>query len=259
VWLLTTNGGDAIQHSYRIAVFSDVHGNLPALEAILQAIDSTRPDAILCLGDLVDFAPWPNEVIELIRLRSICTLMGNHDERIAHDIEVIPLDKHGPEERAARVQAINWSRRVVTAANKSFLASLPRSIQMSFGSDGHIHRLEFVHASTRSLDEYIYEDHPEDDVRGMLNLTGANVIVMGHTHIPYIRTLEVGTGLLINVGSVGRSKERTRQPSFAILTVRNGSVEAEIRRISYDSKRTASAIRESSIPDFYADFLQSTE
>ncbi len=89
----------------------------------------------------------------------------------------------------------------------------------------------------------------------MFQATGADVLVMGHTHIPYTRTLAGGAGLLVNVGSVGRSKELSREAAFAILTVRNAGVEAEIFRVSYDRERTIKAIRESSIPDFYADFL----
>jgi len=155
-----------IPQSYRIAVFSDVHANLPALEAVLQAIDSLKPDMVLCLGDLVDFAPWPNGVIEVVRSRGICTLMGNHDERIAFDLEVTSLERHGPEERAARICAIEWSRNAVTAASKAYLASLPRHLQLSFGERQSL-RLQFVHASIRCLDEYIYQDHPEEDVEAM--------------------------------------------------------------------------------------------
>jgi putative phosphoesterase len=241
---------DGIRNAYRIAVFSDVHANLPALEAVLRAIDSLSPDTILCLGDLVDFAPWPNEVIEAIRSRKIWTLMGNHDERIAYDIGVTPLKKHSPEETNARIRAIDWSRGAITEANKAYLAALPQSLRLSFGSIS----LQFVHASTRSLDEYIYEDHPEEDAQAMLASTGADVIVMGHTHVPYIRSLAEGK-LLVNTGSVGRSKEPSRMPSFAILAVHNDRVEAAIHRVSYPSERTVAAIRKSSIPDFYADFL----
>jgi diadenosine tetraphosphatase ApaH/serine/threonine PP2A family protein phosphatase len=214
-------------------------------------------DTILCLGDLVDFAPWPNEVIDLIRARGICTLMGNHDERIAANIEVTPIERHGPEERAARVSAIEWSRNAVTAANKAYLAGLPRDLLLSFG-DRRLPRLQFAHASTRSLDEYIYQDHPEDDVQTMFQSTGTNVIVMGHTHLPYVRTFAHSNRLLINVGSVGRSKEPSRMPSFAVLSVNSDSVEAEIHRVSYDVRRTTSKIRTSPIPDFYADFLENT-
>ena len=244
-----------MQPAYRIAVFSDVHGNLPALESLLKAIDASHPDTILCLGDLVDFAPWPNEVIEIIRSRNICTVMGNHDERIANGLEVFPLEKHEPEERLARVRAIEWSRSAVTAANKSFLASLPRSMKLSFGPLERSLGIQFVHASPRSLDEYIYERHSEEDVRSMLLSTSSDVLVMGHTHTPYTRTLAGGAGLLVNVGSVGRSKEPSREPSFAMLTLSDAGVETEIHRVAYDRDRTIAAIRESSIPDFYADFL----
>ena len=113
--------------------------------------------------------------------------MGNHDERIAFDIEVTSLERRGPEERDARICAIEWSRNGVTAASKVYLASLPRHLQLSFGERQSL-RLQFVHASIRSLDEYIYQDHPEEDVEAMFQLSGANVVVMGHTHLPYVRT-----------------------------------------------------------------------
>ncbi len=74
----------------RIAIISDVHGNLPALNAVLKDLDERQPDTIFCLGDLVDFAPWPNEVIEAIRHRRIPTLMGNHNERIAFQHKIVP-------------------------------------------------------------------------------------------------------------------------------------------------------------------------
>jgi predicted phosphodiesterase len=240
---------------YRIAAFSDVHGNLPALQSVLNAIDIERPDAIFCLGDLIDFAPWPNEVIELIRSRNICTLMGNHDQRIAFDLETVPLAKHRPMEREARALAIDWSRRVVTESHKRFLANLPESINLAFGPVEHPHKILFVHASTRGLDEYIYEDHPEEDLRHMFTSIDPDVIVMGHTHLPYVRRLTDGAKTVVNVGSVGRSKEASRMPSFAILNIEDSRIEAKIHRVSYDVERTIAAIRESLIPDFYAEFL----
>jgi predicted phosphodiesterase len=243
---------------YRIAVFSDVHANLPALEAVLETIESLAPDLIVCLGDLVDFAPWPNEVIETIKARNICTLMGNHDERIAYNLDLTPLAKHGPDEQAARAEAIEWSRVAVTAPNKAFLAGLPKGLQLAFGPIEKGLRIQFVHASTRSINEYIYEDHPEEDVESMFASTGTNVIVMGHTHLPYVRSFGNGEKLLVNVGSVGRSKETSRKPSFAVLSVNSDGVKAEIIRLSYPSQRAIEAIRQSAIPDFYANFLAAT-
>ncbi|MGY0036784.1 metallophosphoesterase family protein [Pedobacter sp. NJ-S-72] len=87
-----------------IAIFSDVHGNLPALQAVLNDIEKRKADQVYCLGDLVDFAPWTNEVIETIKGLQIPCLMGNHDERIAFDHEVIPLAKHNQEETKAKAR-----------------------------------------------------------------------------------------------------------------------------------------------------------
>src|SRR4051812_18015918 len=97
-----------------IAIFSDIHGNLPALKAVLDDIDTRKADQLYCLGDLVDFAPWTNEVIELLRSRKIVCIMGNHDERIAFDKPMIPLAKHSPEETKARITAIDDTRKKIT-------------------------------------------------------------------------------------------------------------------------------------------------
>jgi len=103
----------------QIAVFGDVHGNLPALEAVLNDIEERGIRQKYCLGDLVDFAPWGNEVIEKIRSLNIPCLMGNHDERIGFDVPVIPLSKHSEEETAARFLAISHSKKYITKENKT--------------------------------------------------------------------------------------------------------------------------------------------
>jgi hypothetical protein len=119
---------------HSLAIISDLHSNLPALHAVLEDIDKKRPDAVFCLGDLVDFAPWPNEVIETIRQWRAATIMGNHDERIAFDRAIIPLEKHTKEEREARVRAIEFTRRMVTAENREYLSGLPRTVRICFGT-----------------------------------------------------------------------------------------------------------------------------
>src|SRR5476649_1408339 len=114
----------------RIAIFSDVHGNLPALQVVLNDIKTRKVDQIYCLGDLVDFAPWSNEVIDLIRSSRIPCLMGNHDERIAFDHPIMPLQKHNEEEKAARLIAINHTKKIISAQNKQYLAGLPFTLSL---------------------------------------------------------------------------------------------------------------------------------
>ena len=237
----------------RIAIISDLHGNLPALNAVLDDIRRKRADMIFCLGDLVDFSPWPNEVIKPIRRRRIPTLMGNHDERIAFHHEIIPLEKHSIEERAARVSAIEHTRRVITEESRKYLTELPRSIRITFSAGDTETRILLVHASTRSNDEYIYEDHPEEDLDRMMQENDADVLVMGHTHLPYIRKLGSGK-LALNAGSVGRTKEEIACAAYLMLTVEPPQCHPEIVRVDYAVATTIEGIRSSGIPEFYAVF-----
>jgi putative phosphoesterase len=238
----------------KIAIISDIHANLPALNAVLEDIDRKTPDAIFCLGDLVDFAPWPNEVIETIRRRGVPTLMGNHDERIAFGHKIIPLAKHGPDERAARVTAIEHTRRTISAENRRYLSQLPREMWISHGTGKESKRVLLVHGSTRSNDEYIYENHPESDLAKMLTRSGADAIVMGHTHLPFIRKMP-GPQFVVNAGSVGRSKEKNISATYLMLTIVNSRIRPQIVRVRYPVEETIKGVIESAIPDFYAKFL----
>lgn len=250
----------------RIAVISDIHGNLPALKAVLDDIDLFHVDAIYCLGDLTDGAPWNNEVVELIRSRAIPTLMGNHDERIAFDHPVFSLSKHSKVEQEARLNTINHTKSTLSIANKEFLAGLPATIRLSFGTVSIL----LVHGSAESNEEYIYEQHDEAALTKMLDDQGADLMVSGHTHLSFIRYLP-GDGvfknkLVINAGSVGRSKETDRKACYLQLNIpdllEGSGLEAVIpviRKVSYPIGETIKGIRNSDVPDFYADFLEQQE
>jgi predicted phosphodiesterase len=255
----------------KIAVISDIHANLPAFEAVLKDIENRQVDQLFCLGDLVDFAPWPNEVIELIRRNRITTLMGNHDERIAFDHPLVPLTKHSASETRARIAAIDYTRQHITPDNKAFLASLPRQLQIDFSFTDLSLRLLLTHASPRSIDEYIYEDHDQNDIARMMNEQKVDVLIMGHTHQSYIRPIQNRTGfsdhavskLAINCGSVGRSKENRPSATYLLITTSGvqtrfnaDSITYELVHVDYAIEQTIEGIRRSAIPDFYADFLE---
>lgn len=232
----------------RIAIISDIHGNLPALHSFFRDIKNRNIDKIICLGDLVDFAPWSNEVIDLIRLKDIPTIMGNHDERIAYDMEIIPLSKHTFEESQARIIAINHSKSTISLNNKTFLRHLPHEIKLDY--DGV--KLHFTHASPISNDEYLYEDN-EDLLKERLKGLDADVLFIGHTHIPYIKNLNNKT--IVNVGSLGRSKLDDNKACYSIVEVSDKKSFAEIIKVDYPVEETIEAIELSGIPNFYADFL----
>ncbi|GAB3904762.1 metallophosphoesterase family protein [Larkinella knui] len=250
----------------KIAVISDIHANLPALQAVLSDIENRQADQLFCLGDLVDFAPWPNEVVDLIRQNRIPTLMGNHDERIAFDLPLVPLLKHSAAETSARVAAIDYTRQQITPENKAFLASLPRQFRLNFSFPDASISVLLTHASPRSIDEYIYENHDPDDLMAMMDDQKADVLIMGHTHQSYRRTLPNRPGFpaktAINCGSVGRSKEAQPLATYLLITTSGAgerfgpdSITYELIRVEYPVEHTIDGIRQSAIPDFYANFL----
>lgn len=241
----------------KMAIFSDIHGNLPALEAVLTDIKDKQIDQLYCLGDLVDFAPWGNEVIEKIRSNGIPCLQGNHDERIALNLPVVPLPHHGDTETLNRIQAIKHSKSTITEPNKLWLAQLPFQLEVSISIGGTIKRILLVHASTRSNDEYIFEDYENDDLLYMIMETNADALIMGHTHLPYVRQINAQSGskVFVNCGSVGRSREEMQLATYTVVSVTRTGISAEIVRIPYNIQAVASAIYKSEIPDFYANFL----
>lgn len=239
----------------QIAIFSDVHGNLPALEAVLNDIDQRGIHQKFCLGDLVDFAPWGNEVIERIKSLNIPCLLGNHDERIAFDIQVFPLSKHSAEETEARFIAIDHSKENISSENKKFLSELPFHLKLNYKVGNKHWNIQLVHSSLESNDTYLYESENDEVFMSMLEASNTDLIVMGHTHLSFTKQVE-NKKWAVNCGSVGRSKEENRLASYLILTIGEDHLVPDIVQIAYPIEETIRGIKESDIPNYYADFLR---
>ncbi|MBV8326168.1 metallophosphoesterase [Chryseobacterium sp.] len=239
----------------QIAVFGDVHGNLPALEVVLRDIEQRGIRQKFCLGDLVDFAPWGNEVIERIRSLNIPCILGNHDERIAFDLPVFPLSKHSAEETKARVVAIDHSKKHIREENKKFLSELPFHLKLNYKVGNRHWNIQLVHSSLESNDTYLYESENDEVFTSMLEDSKADIILMGHTHISFKKQFE-NEKWAVNCGSVGRSKEANRLASYVILTLDAEKMSPEIIQLAYPLEETARQIQESGIPDYYASFLR---
>lgn len=237
----------------KIAVISDVHGNIIALERVLKDIEAQQIEQVYCLGDLVDFAPWDNEVISCIRERNIPCVLGNHDERIAFDRPVTSFDFLTEEENAWRKQAIDYTKENISADNKRWLGELPFQIELSYRVNDTLKRIVLIHATLESNSAYLYKEDDKTELAHILKRDRTDVLVMGHTHLPYVQK-DSGI-LLINSGSVGRSREDNRKASYAIIELNSEGISAEIRRLDYPIERVAQAIYKSGIPDYYADFL----
>lgn len=241
----------------KIAIISDIHANLPALNAVLEDIENNyQADEIYCLGDLVDCAPWHNEVIKIIKHKGIPTIMGNHDERIVLNAEVIPMAKHSAEETKARIDAIEFTKASITAENKSFLSTLKKSFTIQCGK----YSCMLVHGSPNSNREYIFENHPQEKIAPWFEEHRADIIITGHTHYSYIRTIPTihGDKQIINAGSVGRTREDIEGKAVYLqLNIDScGEVTPILRKLDYDIEATIQGIKESPISDFYARFFE---
>jgi putative phosphoesterase len=232
----------------RIAIFSDLHGNSAATEAVLAAIDAEHPDAVYCLGDLVGYGACPNETAALIRERGIPTIMGNYDDGVGFDRDDCGCAYKDAAERERGQQSLMWTRLATTEANKAYLRSLKPEIR--FEAEGK--RFRLVHGSPRRMNEYLFADRDPRSLERIAAQAEADVLVFGHTHKPWVQ--EIGGVLFINDGSVGKPKDGDPRAAWALLTVTSSlPVQVEIRREPYDVGAMAAAIRAAEgLPDHFA-------
>ena len=229
----------------RIAIISDIHANITAFEAVLDDLKQQSVEAVYCLGDLVGYAAFPNEVIDRIRRDGTPTIMGNYDDGVGFDRDECGCAYRDPEEQRLGDLSLRWTQRTVTSDRKEFLRSLVPEIRFEADSK----RFRLVHGSPRRMNEYLFEDRPISSFQRLAATSEADVLIFGHTHKPY--TKRVDNVLFVNAGSIGKPKDGDPRACYVVMDS-TGDVAVEFRRIAYDVETAANAIRESSLPDKFA-------
>lgn len=231
-----------------IAILSDLHGNSGATAAVLADIDAVSPDEVVCLGDLVGYGARPSEVIDLIRDRGIPTIMGNYDDGVGFDRDDCGCAYRDSGERERGQQSLMWTRDVVDGERKAYL----RALQPELRREVYGVRVRFVHGSPRRMNEYLFADRAEASLERIASVADADVLVFGHTHIPWSR--EIGGVLFVNTGSVGKPKDGDPRAAWVLLTIDDrGAVDVDTRRVDYDIVAMADAIRDANgLPDHFA-------
>jgi predicted phosphodiesterase len=244
----------------KYALISDIHSNLPALEAVLADImGRSDASATYHLGDLVGYAPWPNETVELIRDRGIAGIAGNYDSTTGTDYKHCGCKYENPEQEALSHQSYEWTRAHVTPETKRLLAGLPFRLDL-WPRGGHISggpKLILVHGSPTLNTLYWTEDRPDSFCTQMASLAGAksgDMIAFGHTHKPWHRVVD-GVHFL-NTGSVGKPKDGHWRAGYVLLSMDESDPQPEFIRVDYDIERAMAAIRESELPDAFAEQLR---
>lgn len=219
----------------KFAVIGDIHGNIFALESVLQDIKKWDVDYILGTGDLVGYLPYPNEVIEKIREERIICVQGNHDEMIG---KLMPEDKSYNELSQEEIQS-NASRlytnRVIKESNRDYLKQMPKSISMECG---HF-KIAVVHGSPEDNKEYIYNDKKTLEVWSQK--LESDVLICGHTHVPYFK--KVSGKYFVNAGSVGKPKHGNGNATYVIVEIIDKEIKCEMREVAYDIEGISKAIQ----------------
>jgi predicted phosphodiesterase len=237
----------------RYAIFSDIHSNLEALEAVLEAYQKERIDEYLCIGDVVGYAANPNECIERLRKVAMITLVGNHDWAA---VDLFSADNFNPEAQ----KAIFWTKANLTESSKYFLSSLKLVYD--------IEKLVLVHGSLDSPQVFNYLTNVYS-CAATFKLLRSSVCFVGHTHVPVVfiqdkkgdiryqdvesLKIEPDNKYIINVGSVGQPRDSIPAAAYCIFDTSDQQV--QIKRIKYDVFKARRKIIEAGLPQFLADRL----
>lgn len=223
--------------SVRIGLISDIHSNAPALQEVLYYLEDAGVDRIIHAGDLVGYNPFPNEVIDLMMRYNVESIRGNH--------EIILLTEDTSKASYPAERAIDWTRGVLTGNKRRYLASLEDSMRLELEGVS----ISVFHGSPS--DPWRYVERAEADSR-MLELAGTDILVLGHTHKPFVNPFEAG--LVVNPGAVGQPRDGDWRASLAILDTEK--MEATIKRLPYDVKSVRSKIEEVGLPQILSDRLK---
>ena len=253
----------------KIALFSDIHANLPAMEAMFKDMDEKNPDAVYCLGDLVGYNIWPNEIIREIRKRKIPTIAGNYDFGVGRSSGDCGCAYKTEDDKNMGNQSIALTNHLIGAEERNYLRTLPAHIQLEYQLNSDRLFLLMVHGSPRKINEYLFEDRDESSMIRIMESSHADIMFFGHTHKPYHRIFEYETeGKIayrhaINLGSVGKPKDGDPRGCYVMIHISEqsskfdkASIQVEFVRVAYDVEKAAKAVEDSVLPDAYADMLR---
>jgi diadenosine tetraphosphatase ApaH/serine/threonine PP2A family protein phosphatase len=234
----------------RVAVISDIHGNLHALEAVLADIVRESPDEVWCLGDIVGYGPRPNECCELVRTRTSLSLCGNHDLAVIGALDASEFS--GEAGTAAR-----WTRGVIDPANAEWLATLAPSASR--------HGVDLFHGSPRDpVWDYVLSD---EVAVASLRLSSAPLVLVGHSHVALDLALDgneldggqapdgteaqlSGRRSLLNPGSVGQPRDGDPRAAWLLVDLTLGR--ARFHRTEYAIEQTQAEMRDDGLPEILA-------
>jgi len=233
-----------IPRSYpkKIVLLADVHGNLDALQAVLE--DVRRNDAALILnaGDLVGYCAFPQEVVSELQSENVINILGNFDREIL-EWKKNSSSKPGDEKEIS----LEYAAQQLQKTSFNFLKSLPKQVKLKIGEKSVL----MVHGSPASINEHIYPDTSDQRLHELFQQANTDVLIVGHTHTPFLKTID--QSMVVNPGSVGRPGDGDDHASYALLTIHPFSI--ELKKVPYDIMHAVDALRQRNLPERFAQML----
>ncbi len=230
----------------KVALLSDVHANLPALEAVMRHAQDRGCEAFWNAGDCLGYGAFPDEVVGVLRGCAL-NILGNYDRK------VLEVRKRRADWQQSLMpekwMAFNWAYENLSKENRKWLAELPEQRRVEVEGKKAL----IVHASPLSANEHLSSGTPRDRFEALADAAGADVVVCGHSHVPFVIGAK-GTWF-INPGSVGRPDDGDARASYATLSMRRGVFRVQHYRVDYDVERAAEEARRRRLPESFAQML----
>ncbi len=243
-----------------LVLLSDIHGNLLALDAVLDHAANAHPNAARYhLGDLVGYSPRPNEVVDRLHDEGIPGVSGNYDSTVAHGYKHCGCRSETPRQEELAHVSFRWTVAQCTARTKAWLAALPFRIDLR-PLGGHVSgpRVVLLHAHPSSNLVYVTEDRPDAFLEKMgdaVDARAGDLVAFGHTHKPWHRL--VNGVHYVNTGSVGRPKDGDPRAGYVVVAVHdNGDLVPRVERVAYDVEAAALQVVAAGLPGEFAQVLR---
>lgn len=225
----------------KIAVVSDIHANLPALQAVLEDIKSQdNIETIFNLGDNVGYEPFPNEVIEIISSDRFVNITGNYDLKVLKFPD--KKKKWSRTKKALKYFAFKWTYKQLTGKSKKFMKSLPKQKKLNISGK----KVLLCHGSPESIDEHLTPEIAHERYVALSINAEADVVLFGHSHLQFAKN--INDTVFLNPGSVGRPEGTNGMACYAVLKIGEEYISYEHRQVEYDVNLLIEKLKSEKIP-----------
>ena len=220
----------------RLLVVSDIHSNLEALETVIE--EAGDFDLMICAGDIVGYGPDPGECVETLRRLKVRSVSGNHD------VGVTTAEEPPSHFNVNAAKAVSINRSLINQGQLHWLGKLPKSLNLDImGANVSV----FHGSPSRPTWEYVFPSEAEARAMEFFETTGADILILGHTHVPHIHRSEIG--LFLNPGSVGQPRDGDPRASYMLVDVEERGMEVQHCRTEYDIDRVMARMKRFGLPE----------